>query len=250
MNTIPLSIINLRTNKEASLATNQAYINLQPPWQREYEAWDEKIKTRFIETIIIGRTTNPIWTILNPDDESECVLDGMHRLTTSLKYLNNEFELCGKYFTHLGIEFDKKKFEDLDNINKSKIRNYLFIFNLLDATYYTDANKRRDMYEILNRSNQHLNTYEYNKVLYHSFYNIINDFKDCFEALFYNKKDSRGEIQTEIIELVVLTSKMPNSWTSIKGLTDKWYKEELGEKEECVNEYLKKNKTEIGRAHV
>ena len=99
MSSIPLSIINLRTNKETAIATNQIYINKNPDFQREYEAWDEKLKTRFIETILIGRAMNPIWTILNPDDNSEEVLDGMHRLTTALDFLNNKFKLNSKYFT-------------------------------------------------------------------------------------------------------------------------------------------------------
>ena len=98
MSSIPLSIINLRTNKEIAISTNQIYINKNPDFQREYEAWDDKLKTRFIETILIGRAMNPIWTISNPDDNSEEILDGMHRLTTALDYLNNKFMLNSKYF--------------------------------------------------------------------------------------------------------------------------------------------------------
>ena len=75
MSSIPLSIINLRTNKEIAITTNQVFINKNPDFQREYEAWDDKLKTRFIETILIGRAMNPIWTILNPADNSEEVLD-------------------------------------------------------------------------------------------------------------------------------------------------------------------------------
>jgi hypothetical protein len=37
MSHIPLSIINLRTNKETALAANQTYINKNPDFQREYE---------------------------------------------------------------------------------------------------------------------------------------------------------------------------------------------------------------------
>ena len=115
MSTIPLSIINLRTNKEIALTTGQVYINKNPDFQREYEAWDDKLKTRFIETILIGRAMNPIWTILNPDDNSEEVLDGMHRITTALDYLNNKFKLNSKYFTdgNRGEIYDKKLFDQL-----------------------------------------------------------------------------------------------------------------------------------------
>ena len=54
MCSISLSIINLRTNKEFALTMNEVYINKNPDFQREYEAWDDKLKTRFIETILIS----------------------------------------------------------------------------------------------------------------------------------------------------------------------------------------------------
>ena len=70
MEVISLSIINLRTNKENAHATQQIYLNKSPDFQRCYEAWDDKLRTRFIESIILNRATNPIWTVLNNIDES------------------------------------------------------------------------------------------------------------------------------------------------------------------------------------
>ena len=101
MTSISLSTINVRTNKETALAWGQTFINKNPDFQRDYEAWDDKLITRFIETILIGRAMNPIWTILNPEDNSEEILDGMHRITTAVDFLNNKFKLNGKYFTVL-----------------------------------------------------------------------------------------------------------------------------------------------------
>ena len=72
---ISLSIINLRTNKENAFAVNQVFLNKSPSFQRTYEAWDDKLKTRLIETILLGRAMNPIWTILNNDNHSEEILD-------------------------------------------------------------------------------------------------------------------------------------------------------------------------------
>ena len=195
MSRITLSIINLRTKKETALAVQQTYIDLQPHWQREYEAWDNKLKTRLIESILIKRSMNPIWTILNPEDESHGVLDGMHRLKTALGFLENNFTLHSKYFTELSDTYDKKSFDDLSTGDKSKIREYEFTFNLLNESYYTNANKRRDMYEILNRSSKTLNDYEFNKVIYYKFYNIITPYKGQFKQ-FLNKKDKRGEIES------------------------------------------------------
>ena len=33
------------------------------------------MKTKLIETLLLGRAMNPIWTVINPEDDSECVLD-------------------------------------------------------------------------------------------------------------------------------------------------------------------------------
>ena len=247
MSSIPLSIINLRTNKETAIATNQIYINKNPDFQREYEAWDDKLKTRFIETILIGRAMNPIWTILNPDDNSEEVLDGMHRLTTALDYLNNKFKLNSKYFTdeNRGHIYDKKNFNELTPDDQQRIRNYNFIFNQLDSSYRTDVTKRRDQYEILNRSSRTLNDYEFNKVLYGKYFDIISVYKDDFKKLFFNGSDKRGELQTEIIDIIVLSSDLPNSWSSVNTLRDKYYEDTLGNTQSSVNKYLSDNEEMI-----
>ena len=243
MCTVSLSIINLRTNKEFALTMNEVYINKNPDFQRDYEAWDDKLKTRFVETILIGRAMNPIWTIYNADENSEEVLDGMHRLTTALDYLNNKFKLNSKYFTDesRGFIYDKKSFTDLTPDDQQKIRNYNFIFNQLDSSYRTDINKRRDQYEILNRSSRTLNDYEFNKVLYGRFFDIISIHKNDLKKMFFNVDDKRGELQTEIIDTIVLSNELPNSWSSVKSLRDKFYEDNLGNTETSVNDYLKNN---------
>jgi hypothetical protein len=247
MCSIPLSIINLRSNKETAFASQQIYINKNPDFQREYEAWDDKLKTRFIETILIGRAMNPIWTILNPENNSEEVLDGMHRLTTALDYLNNKFKLNSKLFTDetRGQMYDKKSFNELSPDDQQKIRNYNFIFNQLDSSYRTDANKRRDQYEILNRSSRTLNDYEFNKVLYGKFFDIISMYKDDFKSLFFNVDGKRGEVQTEIIDIIVLSSELPNSWSSVNSMRNNFYEDTLGNSEASVNDYLKENEENI-----
>jgi len=247
MSNIPLSIINLRTNKETAIATNQVFINKNPDFQREYDAWDDKLKTRFIETILIGRAMNPIWTILNPDNNSEEVLDGMHRITTALDFLNNKFKLNSKYFTDekRGEIYDKKLFNELSLDDQQKIRNYNFIFNQLDSTYRTDVNKRRDQYEILNRSSKTLNDYEFNKVLYNPFFEIVSTYKQEINTIFFNKEDKRGEIETEIIDILVLSNELPNSWASINTLRDLYYENNLGNTQQTVDLFLQNNSVDI-----
>ena len=56
----------------------------------------------------------------------------------------------------------------------------------MDSSYRTDATKRRDQYEILNRCSRTLNDFEFNKVLYGNFFNIISKHKDDLNKLFFN----------------------------------------------------------------
>lgn len=247
---ISLSIINLRVNKETALAANQIYLNKNPSFQRAYEAWDDKLKSRLIETILLGRAMNPIWTVLNQKEDSEEILDGMHRLSTALSYLNNDFCLNKIYFTSIdGDKYHNKKFLDLSADDRAKIRNYGFSFNKLDSSYRDDMNKLRDMYEILNRSSKALNDYEFNKVLYQPFYDcFVGDVKNDFleTKIFDTKNDSRGKIETEIIEIFVLSNEISaSSWSSITSLKKDWEKKNLGETAESIQAYINLNKDKI-----
>jgi len=241
---VNLGMINMRINKEHAIASGQTFLNKHPDFQRDYDAWDDKLKTRFVETMLIGRAMNPIWTILNPDDGSEEILDGMHRITTATDFLNNKFRLNDKYLTDEYKKYNKKTFDDFEPDDKAKIRNYNFTFNNLDSSYRTDINKRKDMYEILNRSSKTLNEFEFNKVLYNPFYDIISEYKDNLNK-FFQKPDKRGNIEMEIIGCLVLSSDLPTSWSSINTLIDNYLKKSIGETEENVNIFLQNNTHEI-----
>jgi hypothetical protein len=247
MENISLSIINLRTNKETAMAASQVYINKSPDFQRCYEAWDDKLRTRFIESMLLNRATNPIWTVLNDNEESEEILDGMHRITTALSFLNNEFSINKNYLLTLNEDiYHKKKFQDLPSDDKSRIRNYNFIFNKLDSSYRNDKNKLRDMYEILNRSSKTLTDYEFNKVILMPFYEIISKHKQNIILLdFFQKKDQRGNIDVEIIEMLILSYELPNCWSSIANLTDDWIKNNIGQTNESVTQFVKDNSVDI-----
>jgi len=245
MTTLNLSMINVRINKETAFAMNQTYINKQPDFQREYEAWDDKLKTRFVETMLIGRAMNPIWTILNSEENTEEILDGMHRITTATDFLNDKFKLNDKYLTDGRFKkYNKKTFSELLPDDQANIRNYNFTFNNLDSSYRTDINKRRDMYEILNRSSKTLNEFEFNKVLYNSFYELILEYKERFNK-FFKKIDKRGDIEMEIITCIVLSNNLQKSWSSLSNLVDNYLKSVIGETEEAVNTFLDNNTQEI-----
>jgi hypothetical protein len=231
--TVSLSIINLRSKRETALAVDQTFIDVQPSFNRSYESWNDKLKTRLIETILIGRAMNPIWVIQNDEDGTEEVLDGMHRLTTALHFFNNKFALSGQYISTINPEeYKNKKFCDLSQADQSKIRNYGFIINKLDSSYKTDDEKLQDMYDILNRSSIRLNDYEFKKPIYNPFYELIGPAIGRFlnTILFDHSKNSRGKLETEAMKWLALSERrLPEKFASLNDLCDKWQKRNLGE---------------------
>jgi hypothetical protein len=139
-------------------------------------------------------------------------------------------------------KYGKTLFRELHIDDQAKIRNYSFIFNKLDTSYRKDLNKLKDMYDILNRSSKTLNDYEFNKVIWSSFYDIITRNKDSFmKTKFFSKiKDFRGNIDSELIEMIVLSQDLPASWSSINNLKESWLSE-IGETAEGVEKFVTNN---------
>lgn len=244
--------IKCQTQHEVASNTGGEYINVQPPFQREYEAWDDRMKTRLVESILINRRMNPIWLILNPEQDElnntvYDVLDGMHRIRTVLGFIDNEYKLIGRHFSNedIGCKYNNVYFKDMDVDTKQIIRNYKMTFNYLDSSFHTDSTKRRDMYEILNKSTKTLNDYEFDKVSYNKFYDFLKKFKDDFKIWMYSKKDTRGAIETEMMECLALSENVSSSWASVNELRKSWQIKNLGESEESASDYLTNNSKEL-----
>ena len=234
--------IKCRLDADMARQLEVAMINLTPSWQRKYEAWKDEWRTQLIEVILDGQTINPIWTIDNDDEDCEDVLDGMHRLTTIFKYLNNEFALNKKYFLDktLNEKYHNCKFDDLNKDTQKKFKDYKLSFNKLDSSYHHNSDKRHQKWKQLNQNAAPLNHFEYNKGLFVNFYNAITPHKDYYiEKLFFHKKDNRGAIEMKIIEIYILSNNLPNNWGSISNMIDKFCTEEIGESTEFINIYLK-----------
>jgi hypothetical protein len=245
METVSLSIMHLRTNPESAQAAHQVYTNLNPDFQRDYEAWTPKMKTRFIESMLLNRATNPIWTVFNSKNGSEEVLDGKHRLTTALKFLNNEFALDDSFQVLDPKGFSGKTFSELNDESKQKIRNYNFIVNKLDGSYRDNDEKLYDMYEILNSSSKALNKHELSKPIYKEFYKLIEQHENGFynSPLYKSVKSVRGSIQCELIKILALSEeRVAESFTSLNDLSEKWLTKKLTKKPETIAETLEKER--------
>lgn len=241
MENVSLSVIHLRRNKEIARTSNQTFLNIQPDFQREYESWDGKLKTRLIESILLSRAMNPIWTVRNEIERSDEVLDGMHRLTTALKFLENEFALTDHFTTLPTDKYLGKKFDDLSIDDQDRIRSYNFSINKLDSSYRRDVDKLMDMYAILNRSSKPLNEFEFKKLLLLDFYRMLSSHCGGFlESIVYEPATTtRGKLETVLIKLLALTQdRLPDSFNSLNELQTQWQHDNLGETHDTVHRFI------------
>ena len=76
-------------------------IDLTPDFQRLRGIWDQRQKSRLIESILL-RIPLPVFYVAADDDESWIVVDGVQRMSTISDYVNAEFALRGlEYLTWL-----------------------------------------------------------------------------------------------------------------------------------------------------
>ena len=232
----PLSILRMRADHESAMTSGQVYLNLTPDFQRPYEAWDEKLQTRLIETVLLGRAMNPIWVVTNEEEECEDVLDGMHRLKTLIRFINNEIEIGGS-LTMLDKDVYKgKRFRGLSMDDQQKIRTYSLSINRLDSTYRSDPVKLRDMWEILNHSSKPLNDHELKRPVYLTIQDFFKGYVGEFlETPMYKKAVSkRGGLEDEIMKWVALSQKTIETFNSLPDLRNRWLTRMFGDTRESV----------------
>lgn len=229
-----------RADKNYCESHGTCYLELKPAFQREYECWDEKMKTKLIESILKGYAINPIWVAPHRNEDIEDVFDGMHRLTTIRDYMQNKFAL-NKDLSRDFAELVGKKFADLNAENKNKIRNYNLTINILEYDILEDDEKMQDMYHILNRSSVPLNEYEFNRVKYGDFCNIIADQAKHFKQthIYRSRESTRGKIEEKMIKFLSLSEEtVPTKFSSVNNIATQWQIRELGKNGELMAEAI------------
>lgn len=175
---------------------NEGRISINSDYQRAF-IWDDTKQSRFIDSIFIGMPIPPLWLAKRDDREME-VIDGLQRITTIKRFLDNELKLKKMTF----LELNDKSFKDIE-------KNYQLDF--LDATLKmaiidSKAYKNRDfIYELFKRINQNtvpLTKQELRNATYLSeFNNRIKKFAKNNEMLKKVIPDSKYGIRMKNIEM-------------------------------------------------
>lgn len=116
---------------------------LEPDFQREF-VWPEPKQSRLIESSLM-RIPLPVFYLAESEDGKIIVVDGLQRLTTFNRYLNNEFALKGE---GLSKELENKRFKDLPPKLQTRLEDTQLILFLIDSKVPERA--RLDIFERVN----------------------------------------------------------------------------------------------------
>ncbi|HET6382656.1 MAG TPA: DUF262 domain-containing protein [Armatimonadota bacterium] len=99
---------------------------MDPDFQRDF-IWDITRQSRLIESALM-RIPLPVLYLAEQDDGRIVVVDGLQRLTTFRRYLDNEFSLKLEH-----IEYGKKRYSELSPKYQNRIEDTNLILFLIDT---------------------------------------------------------------------------------------------------------------------
>lgn len=117
---------------------------LDPDFQRDF-VWDEVKQSRLIESALM-RIPLPVFYLAEQADGRIVVVDGLQRLMTFYRYLENQFALRG--LTGAGAELNGKRFDELLPKYQNRIEDTNLILYLIDSKVPERA--RLDIFERVN----------------------------------------------------------------------------------------------------
>lgn len=148
---------------------------LQPSYQRQYIC-SNKEASRYIESILLGCVIPEIQLFEEENGTLE-VIDGQQRLTSLIKYINNEYRLIG--LQHFQV-LTKFYFRDLPIELQNKIRNYSISCRIMSNN--EDKNYKFLVFERLNMGSKKLTAQEIRNCI------MQGPFLDEVKILSENKK--------------------------------------------------------------
>lgn len=163
--------------------------NLNPDYQRR-RVWDNKRKSKLIESFIINVPIPPIF-LYEFEFSSYEVMDGLQRVTSIIEFFDDKFSLEG---LELWSELNGRSYSELPNEIKQAIeRRYLSAIILLKETATNDHQEKlmkRFVFERLNTGGVELSPQEIRNALYSSDFNErltkmaeTSNFRDLWGAL-------------------------------------------------------------------
>jgi len=103
-----------------------------PEFQRSNNKWSSSMKIKFIENLLLGAKSTLL--LYYAEEDNAKIIDGLQRITAILQFLNNEFQVFGRYY----FDMLPKQFYSNVSIN---IKIYTFKTNFEILKFYIDMNE-------------------------------------------------------------------------------------------------------------
>jgi uncharacterized protein with ParB-like and HNH nuclease domain len=174
-----------------------------PGYQREF-IWPDKMKARFIESLLLGVPIQPLFAAILDEDGRLEIIDGSQRLRTIDAFMHDDFKLSALQKL---TELNGVKFSDFSSARKNK-------FNLINVrvnviTDKADITIKQDIFDRINTSGLQANKSEVRKGAYGGFYKFITECSknEKFNQLCPISDDSRkrGEAEELILRFFTYT---------------------------------------------
>jgi hypothetical protein len=140
-----------------------------------------------------------------------------------------------------------KKFKDLPENLKDKIRKYKFHVNYISSDIANDRDALIVLWQRLNNAGTPLNGFELEIPVYGLLHKILKEISSSWTKTFiFNKEESeRGNLEEKLYQLLALSSPI-KSFPSLPGLAKKW-KETHGKEVSEIEKRIVENKDEYVR---
>lgn len=147
---------------------NDKELWLNPDYQRNY-VWDDKKASKLIESCLLGIPLPNLY--LYDNNNRYEVIDGVQRLTSIIRYMNDKFALSSLTIFE---DINNKKFSDLEISTQRLIKNYAFRCVVLKKD--NDPKTVREIFSRLNSGGLKLEGQEMRSALYPSLFNNMLDY--------------------------------------------------------------------------
>lgn len=185
-------------------------LNVDRSFQRRL-VWQLKDKIRLIETMLLGYTIPELYFAEMPLEPSKgkrkySIVDGQQRIDAVYEFLTNKYALDEKFIDYKEASYKNKKFEDLSELDQTKIWDYLFSIRFISSKVTQE--EIIVMFDRLNSTSYALSPQELRHARFNGlFHNLAlklanNDFWE--EYCFFSGNQGRRMIDVEFISQILI----------------------------------------------
>ncbi len=235
--------LNLQTKAEVAVRDGTPILRTRHSMQRS-SCWKLLDKNDMIDTVIQGWRCPPIYIIHYPEltehalEGEDHVFDGAHKLEAVFEFMDDKFSITKSLSSCKDIcDNDGKKFSELPQLLRKRIRDYMFTINMIDDETAHNPDRLRTLWERLNKAGKKLNSYELEiPVIRPLIERVLKPAVEQFAGsiLFPPKKSGeapvsqRGELEQRMQVILALCDSAEHRPESQSALISRWHTGSLG----------------------